>query len=194
MGHGRVGEPVAAELARHGVPHVIVDQSRAAVESLRERGRPAIAGDATRPEVLGAARVARARLVVVAVPDAYQGRAILAAAREAAPALDVLVRTHSDAERAYLEAHGAAEAFVGARELAVSLTRAALHRVGEAPDMAGVAGRSLRPAEVRVELGVDGDQAPEPPVVAQQVDRERAAVQAERAVALDEREPRPELA
>jgi CPA2 family monovalent cation:H+ antiporter-2 len=90
------------------------------------------------------AHLERARLVVVAAPDAYQARAILQLARRINPDVDVVVRTHSDAERAFLEENGATQALVGERELAVSLTRAALKRSGVAFDMEKVAGRALR--------------------------------------------------
>jgi CPA2 family monovalent cation:H+ antiporter-2 len=83
--------------------------------------------------------------VIVAAPDAYQARAILALCFQLNPGLEVLVRTHSDEERAFLEDMGVARAFVGERELAVSLTREALRSVGVAHDMEAVAARVIRP-------------------------------------------------
>ena len=62
------------------------------------------------------------------------------------PNLQVIARTHTDLERAWLEEHGVAQALVGERELAVSLTRAALRRFGVAHDMEEVAARTLRTA------------------------------------------------
>ena len=144
IGHGRVGGPVAEELTRHAVPHVIVEASRDVAERLRESGLPVIYGDATRPEVLADAHLERARLLVVAAPDAYQARAILELARRVNPDLQIIARTHSDAERVWLEEHGVAQALVGERELAVSLTRGALRRFGVAHDMEQVAARTLR--------------------------------------------------
>ena len=143
VGHGRVGAPVAAELARHGVPYVIVEASRDATERLRESGLPVIYGDASRPEVLADAHLERARLLVVAAPDAYQARAILELARRVRPTLEIIARTHSDAERTWLEEHGVSQALVGERELAVSLTRSALRRFGVVHDMEQVAARAL---------------------------------------------------
>jgi CPA2 family monovalent cation:H+ antiporter-2 len=144
VGHGRVGGPVANELTLHGIPHVIIEQSRETAELLRERGLPVIFGDATRPEVLGDAHLERARMVLVAAPDAYQARAILALALKLNPEVDVLVRTHSDSERAFLEEQGAQRALVSERELAVSLARAALRRFKVPHDMEQVAARTLR--------------------------------------------------
>ena len=143
VGHGRVGEPIAQELALHGIPYVVLEQSRERAEALRGRGLPVIYGDATRPEVLAGAHLERARLVIVAAPDAYQARAILALARRLNPEVEVVVRTQGDEERAFLEAHGAAKAFVSERELAVSLVRHTLRSFEVPHDMEGVAARAL---------------------------------------------------
>src|SRR5690606_37672852 len=105
---------------------------------------PVIFGDATRPDVLARAHLDRARLVVVAAPDAFQGRAILQHVREINADAAVLIRTHSDAEREFLEEHGATMALVSERELAVGMTREALQRYGVEHDMAKVAARTLR--------------------------------------------------
>lgn len=141
VGYRRVGAPVAEELALHGVPYVVVEASRERAEHLRV---PVLYGDAMRPDVLADAHLERARLVVVAAPDAYQARAILALARQLQPNVTVIVRTHSDAERTFLEQHGAAIALVGERELAVRLTREALRRYDVAHDMGDIAARTLR--------------------------------------------------
>jgi CPA2 family monovalent cation:H+ antiporter-2 len=156
IGHGRVGAPLADELVLHGIPFVIVEHNRDMAESLRERGLPVIFGDASRPEVLGEAHVERARLVVVAAPDAYHARAILALARRLNPNVEVVVRTHSDDERAFLEAHGAGRALVGERELAVSLARHALRRFDVPHDMEAVAQRALGvgPARDKAEMPI----------------------------------------
>ena len=120
-----------------------MEQSRETAEALRARGLPVIWGDASRPEVLAGAHLESARLVVVSAPDAYEARAILELARRLNPDVEVLVRTHSDEERRFLEQHGAAQALVGESELAVSLTRAALLRFNVEFDMEQVAARTL---------------------------------------------------
>jgi monovalent cation:H+ antiporter-2, CPA2 family len=145
VGSGRVGGPVVEELARHDVPYIIVEQSHERVEQLRRAGLPVVYGDASRPEVLAHVHLERARLVLVAAPDAYQARATLALAKELNPNVSVLVRTHSDHERAWLEQHGADYAMVSERELAVSMTRYALRTFGVHHDMAEVAERVLHP-------------------------------------------------
>jgi monovalent cation:H+ antiporter-2, CPA2 family len=146
IGHGRVGGPVAKEMVRHNIPFVVVEQSRETAERLREEGLPVVYGDATRPDVLAPAHLEHARLVVVAAPDAYQARAIVALVRNLNPDVRIAVRTHSDEERDFLEGHGADVALVGERELAISLTRHALRSYNIDHDMAEVAQRTLRPS------------------------------------------------
>ena len=158
VGHGRVGGPVAAELAEHGIPHLIVEQSRERAEALRAQGLTVIYGDATRPDVLTSAYLERARLVLVAAPDAFQARAILALSKQLQPDVEVIVRTHSDEERAFLEQNGAAVAMIGERELAVSMMRHVLRRFDVAHDMAKVAARALRSSPP----GADPDNVPAP--------------------------------
>lgn len=143
VGSGRVGGPIVAELARHGLPHVIVEQSREKAEELRQAGWPVIYGDASRPEVLSGARLERAKLVLVTAPDAYQARATLAVGKQLNPNVEVVVRTHSDSERLWLEQHGASYALVSERELAVSMTRYALRVLHVDHDMVEVAQRVL---------------------------------------------------
>ena len=146
VGAGRVGEPVVRELHAYGIPYVVIEASREVTERIRAEGYRVIHGDATRLEVLRTAHLDSARLVIVAAPDAYQARSMLARAHQLNPGIEVLVRTHSDAERQFLEEMGAARALVGERELAVSLAREALQRFRTDVDMAQVAERVLRPA------------------------------------------------
>jgi CPA2 family monovalent cation:H+ antiporter-2 len=146
VGAGRVGGPVVRELRSHGIPYVAIEASRDVTEHMRAEGYAVVKGDATRLDVLRAAHLDSARLVVVASPDAYEARAILARAHQLNPGVEVLLRTHSDAERQFLEEMGAARALVGERELAVSLAREALQRFRSDVDMAVVAQRVLRPA------------------------------------------------
>ena len=145
IGYGRVGAPVAKELTRHNIPFIVVEQSRERAEALREEGLPVIYGDASRPDVLKPARMEAAQMIIVAAPDAYQARAIVRIVRSVNPAVKLVVRTHSDEERQFLESSGADVALVGERELAVSMTRQALRAYGADFDMAEVAERTLRP-------------------------------------------------
>ena len=47
VGYGRVGKRIGQALARAGVKYVVAEQNREIVEKLRERGLPAVSGDAS---------------------------------------------------------------------------------------------------------------------------------------------------
>ena len=130
VGYGRVGGTIGEALARLGIPRAVVEQDRATVESLRSLGIRTIYGDAARPGILEHASVSTARLLVVASPNPFEARQIIEIARRANARIDIVVRTHSDAEQAYLDGLGVGRAFMGERELALSMARYALRTLG----------------------------------------------------------------
>ncbi|HEY1435783.1 MAG TPA: YbaL family putative K(+) efflux transporter [Thermoanaerobaculia bacterium] len=128
VGHGRVGSRVAETLERARIPYVVIESDRIAASALSERGVAAICGDAARPGLLETACLREARLLVIAAPDPLQARAVMGRARRIHPSIDIAVRTHSEAERAYLERYHVGLAVMGERELADALARYALAR------------------------------------------------------------------
>jgi CPA2 family monovalent cation:H+ antiporter-2 len=126
VGGGRVGRVVADALARADVPHLVVEANPEVVDQLRAAGKTVLTGDATTPAVLAQAGLATARLLVVALPSPIDTRAIVASARRLNPALRIVARTHSDEERAYLEAHDVDRAVTGETELARAMAHHAL--------------------------------------------------------------------
>jgi len=84
-------------------------------------------GDAARPEVLAAARPEAARLIVVALPDAYGCRRVLELARAANPDLAAAARAHDDEAAALLsQIEGVGLVVMGEREIALGMARFAL--------------------------------------------------------------------
>lgn len=129
VGYGRVGERIAHALIENGVSIVVAEQNRELVERLRERGIAAVSGNATEPDVLIQAHIARAKMLVIAVPDTFGARQMVAIARTLRPRIETVVRTHSDEEAALLRAEKAGEVFIGEHELALGMTRHVLERV-----------------------------------------------------------------
>jgi len=123
VGYGRVGRHIAEALATQGRPYVIAEQQREAVEKLREHGIHAVAGDAAEPAVLIQAHVARAQMLVIATPDAFQARKMIEIARTLNPRIHVVVRSHSEDEAELLRREQAVEVLVGELELANSMVR-----------------------------------------------------------------------
>ncbi|MGZ9052371.1 MAG: NAD-binding protein, partial [Rhodoplanes sp.] len=89
-------------LRAHGLSYVVVESDRKLAEKLRSEGTRVVYGDATREEVLAAALPRSARLIVVALPDAFQARQVISLARKLNPEIETVVRTHSEAEALYL--------------------------------------------------------------------------------------------
>lgn len=125
-GHGRVGQVVTSLLREHGVPFVVIEEDQEAVRALRDAGTAALLGDASRSILLERAGVAAARLVVVSIPDPLVARQIVDHARSLNPEVHLVVRTHSERERAHLLETGVDEAVIGELELALELGRRAL--------------------------------------------------------------------
>jgi monovalent cation:H+ antiporter-2, CPA2 family len=134
VGYGRVGRRIGEALTERGIPIVVAEQNRELVEWLRERGIPAVSGDASDPAVLIQAHVARAQMLVIAVPDTFRARKMIEIARTLKPDVETVVRTHSDEEAALLRKEKAGKVFVGEHELALGMTRHVLERVAGGTD------------------------------------------------------------
>jgi CPA2 family monovalent cation:H+ antiporter-2 len=151
IGSGRAGGLVVGALARRGFSFVVISEDRHDVERMRERGRAAIYGDATAVDLLEAAHVGSARILVVAIPDAHAARLIVERARDLNPDIDLVVRAHdTDQLVDFARLGGSVQPIVGEVELGVQMTRYTLRRFGvsaiEAEAIAqGLRGRAGQP-------------------------------------------------
>jgi CPA2 family monovalent cation:H+ antiporter-2 len=136
IGYGRVGRTIGDALQRLDIPFVAIEQDRRVVDAMRTIGVPSIYGDATRSDVLEHAHPATARLLVVAAPDPYHARHIIEMVRARNPAIDIVVRTHSDQEQALFEQLGVSKALMGERELAFGMAYHSLRSLGVGDDRA----------------------------------------------------------
>jgi CPA2 family monovalent cation:H+ antiporter-2 len=91
-GYGRTGKTVAGALRMAGIPFVVVESNYAVIEDLRGEGLAGILGDITRDEILEAAQVRKAKMLLLTMPE--QGSVVLAVerARHLHPALEVAAR------------------------------------------------------------------------------------------------------
>jgi CPA2 family monovalent cation:H+ antiporter-2 len=143
VGYGRVGKRIADALTARGIPIVVAEQNREIVTQLRDGGTPAVCGDASHPEVIIQAHVARARMVVIAVPDTFAARKMMEIARTLRPDMELIVRAHSDDEAVLLQKEGA-RVFMGEHELATAMTSHIVARVaGEIGSRAATGGRAV---------------------------------------------------
>ncbi|HKZ73879.1 MAG TPA: YbaL family putative K(+) efflux transporter [Steroidobacteraceae bacterium] len=131
VGYGRVGSVIGEAFDEQGIPFVVIERDRALVESLHARGVRAIYGDGGAPEILDAARVDTAKLILIAVPDGVQALRTLEVARRRNPGIETAVRTHSASILEQLERRRVGKAVMAERELAASLRRYALAVFGK---------------------------------------------------------------
>jgi len=148
-GYGRVGRVVHDTLVHQAIDVVVIETDAGRAADLRDRGVPVIQGSISNPILLERAGVAEARVIIVAIPDAAAARRIVEIAREMNPGIDIVVRTHSQAERRFLEGHGVDEAVVGELELALEMSRHTLRRFGMADAPAELLLRKIRAATLK---------------------------------------------
>ena len=142
VGYGRIGATVSEVLARAGAPQVVIEEQERVVADLRKRGALAIQGDASRPDVLGRARIREARLLIVTAPEPVRARRIVEIARAANPRITLAIRTHSANEQAFLDhllataPDSTGRAVYTEREAALSLAHYSLVALGRTDDEA----------------------------------------------------------
>jgi CPA2 family monovalent cation:H+ antiporter-2 len=106
-GYGRVGAAVAAQLKAAGSDFIAVDLDPHRIIEARAAGLPVYFGDATRPEILEAVHVERARAMVVAVDNPQVALRAVAMVRYIFPDLKIYARAHDDAHARELARAGA---------------------------------------------------------------------------------------
>ncbi|MBV9653296.1 MAG: cation:proton antiporter [Acetobacteraceae bacterium] len=94
-GFGRVGQIVGRVLRLHRIPFTALDEDPEQVAVLRELGYQVYFGDPTRLDVLRAAGAARAKLLVIAVPDIEKTLRVADIAKAEFPDLRILARARN---------------------------------------------------------------------------------------------------
>jgi CPA2 family monovalent cation:H+ antiporter-2 len=121
VGAGLNGTNVARVLHETGIPHVLVDIDPDRVAEARREGLEALRADATGPEGLAAAGLARALGLVVTIPDPDACRRVVRLSRMHAPEVRILVRTRYVKEVEALRRLGADEVIPEEFETSIEL-------------------------------------------------------------------------
>lgn len=133
VGYGRVGRRIARALDERGIPYVVAEQNREVVEDLRKSGRAAVSGNAAEPAVLIQAHIAKAAMLVIAMPDTLYVRQMADTARILNPNIEIILRTHGEDESVMLRRDGIGVVFFGEEELARGMTSHILERFAPQP-------------------------------------------------------------
>jgi CPA2 family monovalent cation:H+ antiporter-2 len=129
-GYGRSGQNLARFLDQEGVPFIALDNDPQRIGDATAAGERVVFGDAARREVLLAAGLARARVVIVTYADTASALRILAHVQEARPGLPVIVRTVDDSDVEKLRNAGATEVVADLMEASLMLASSTLMLVG----------------------------------------------------------------
>jgi len=129
-GYGRSGQNLARFLEREGVPFIALDNDPQRIREATAAGERVVFGDAARREVLLAAGLARARVVIVTYADTVSALHIIAHVQESRPGLPVVVRTIDDSDVERLRNAGATEVVADLMEASLMLASSTLMLVG----------------------------------------------------------------
>ncbi len=135
-GFGQVGMALARHLVGLGMPVLVLDYDPKRVRTSQAHRLPVYFGNAARADVLRAAHVDRARLMIVALPTRTGGERVVSLARALYPELRLLARVPDEASAAAMRAAGADAVVVDGLTTARDLAERAvlLYEPGEADD------------------------------------------------------------
>jgi len=122
----RFGTSLAQE---QGIPYIALELDSKIVSSAWEAGESVYYADATRPEILVAAGVYRARMVVITVADAETAKLITEAARKKQKDVPILVRVRDDQSMQALMNIGATEVLPESLAASVMVARRVLENL-----------------------------------------------------------------
>jgi voltage-gated potassium channel len=173
-GYGRMGAHVCDELHARSQPFVVIEISHELAAEIEARGFLCIVGDATEEKVLNEAGIARAKVLVCAMPNDAENVFITLTARQLCPGLTVIARAEQPNTPKKLRQAGANHivmpAAIGAHRIvslltnpgAVEFAELVTNRASVAIEMdellirysSPLAGKSLRDADIKRRTGV----------------------------------------
>ncbi len=130
IGFGRMGHRVGSIMELMKTPYVAIDSNVSIVEHEHAEGKSVYFGDAQRPEVLRAAGVADALLVIVSIDDFEVTERVVSSLHSAFPGVPVFARGHDLIKCRDLKAQGAHFTVSETLEASAELARAALLHIG----------------------------------------------------------------
>lgn len=125
-GYGRSGQNLSRILEQESIPFIALDLDPQRIHEARIAGESVMYGDAARKEVLIAAGMLRAKVLVVSYSDTVSALKILNHVRTLRPELTVVVRTRDDSDIDLLKEAGATEVVAEVMEGSLMLASHAL--------------------------------------------------------------------
>lgn len=132
-GYGRTGRTAVQVMRNIGLPFVIIELNNDKAQALRREKLPVIWGDSSREEILTAAGVSGARLLLITVPAEVVIRLTVQQARRLQPDLHVVARALYQEHLGELRALGVYEAVQPEFEAGLEMVRQVLSHFEYAP-------------------------------------------------------------
>jgi CPA2 family monovalent cation:H+ antiporter-2 len=115
IGFGRVGRLIAEGL-QGAIPLLVIEEGAVADPKIEH-----IRGNAARSDILDAANLSAAKILFVAIPEAFEAGQIVQQARKINSTLPIVARAHFDGEVEHLLGYGATKVVMGEREIAEAM-------------------------------------------------------------------------
>ena len=109
LGYGRIGQAISHFLREGDIPFIAIDDDPIHVREANRAGEPVFYGNCRRVELLVAAGLYRANMVVICVDSSRAACEILTGIRKVSSSTPVLVRTRDDSYMETLKTAGATE-------------------------------------------------------------------------------------
>lgn len=126
IGYGRGGQTIGRILAQENIPFYALDMDAERVQAARSAGEPVAFGDAKRREVLEAAGLGRAKMVVITLSNMHETQHVLDNIMSLHPTMPVHVRAVSDDYLKKFSDMGAEESVSDTKETSLALAAYAL--------------------------------------------------------------------
>jgi CPA2 family monovalent cation:H+ antiporter-2 len=130
-GYGRAGRAVSRALTEAGIPFVVVELNHALMTDVSAGGLRGVWGDIARDEIMSAARIDRARMLLLTMPDQNTVHLTIQRAKVLNPKLVVIARAAREHHLEELRNLGVAAAVQPEFEGGVEIVRQALIRSGQ---------------------------------------------------------------
>ena len=132
-GFGRVGQTVSRFLHNSNETFVGLDMDIKRVSEARTAGENVFYGDAAKPSILEAARLDKAKVVIITFHDYHASLKIIHAIRNLDKEIPILVRTMDDTHVIELQEAGATEVIPDIFESSIMLASHLLLTIGQSP-------------------------------------------------------------
>lgn len=129
-GYQRIGQNLARFLREQGIRYVALELDPKIIKQTWEAGEPIFYGDASHPEILAAAGIKRARMVVITVNNVTVVHKIIEAIRAQDKRIEVIVPTRDDSQMEELERAGASDVIPETLEATMMVAQRVLENLG----------------------------------------------------------------